>query len=362
MKISPVTGPGAIPQNGTPEHVRTAKAVAAFNKGQSSYDKPQAQHSQPPTQVVQDQSNVGVEELGAVSSPEKHISEDVQEPSIQEPQVPIPDVDTTQKAETPTEDPSLSRQFAQLSRQERALRAKAQQQEQAYKTKEAAILAREEAIKAKELEYQQGYISKSQLKDNLLQTAYEAGLTYDQVAQQMLESPSQQTDPRMLAMISKLENEIKSLKSANEETNNNYKSQQQQAYDSAIKQIRVDVDNLVKSDPNYEIINATKSSKDVVDLIVRTYNEDGILMSVEDAANEVERHIEEEALKLARLSKVTKKLQSVAPSVSSKPQQTQTQPKAQTPPPMKTLTNAAASTRQLSARERALLAFKGELK
>lgn len=359
MKLIPVTGPGAIPPNGTPEHVRSAKAIAAFNKGISSYD------NQPQSQVVQNQNQISPEEMGAIKAKSNQVLADaidqkhIGESDVTEPQVPV----SVEPPKAEVEDPTLSRQFAQLARQERSLRAKAQQQEQAIKAREAAIATREAEIKAKELEYQQGYISKSRLKQETLQALADADVSYDEITQQMLETPTK-TDPRVLNTISKLEAKIQELEGKAKSTEDNYKSSQQQAYDSAIKQIRVDVDNLVKSDENYETIRATKSSKDVVDLIVRTYNEDGILLSVEEAANEVENHILEEAVKLSKLNKVTKRMQSVAPAQSNKPGTKTVQFEAQTPPkqPMKTLTNAAGSTRQLSARERALLAFKGELK
>lgn len=355
MKIQSIASPHAIPVNGTPEHVRTAKAVAAFNKGASSYDsgsQPQA-HQQPAQQVVRNQSQVSQEELGAII-PQPNIQEQP-ESLIHEAQVPTPDVDTTQKPE----DPSLSRQFAQLARQERNLRAKAQQQEQQIKAREQAIQAREDAMNAKDQEYKQGYISKADLKANTLQRLAEAEISYDDLTQQMMNT-STTTDPRLLATITKLQEEIQGLKSANEEVQTSYKSAQQQQYDAAIKQITKDAQSLVKNDPNYEIIRATNSVKDVVDLIKRTFDETGEVLSVEEAANEVEQYIEEEALKLSRLSKVTKRLQSVAP-VKPPTQQTPAQSKApQTTQPMRTLTNQTASSRPLTARERALLAFKGE--
>jgi hypothetical protein len=73
----------------------------------------------------------------------------------------------------------------------------------------------------------------------------------------------------------------------------------------------------------------------------------------------VEDYLVDEAVKLANIGKIKKRL-STAPAVPAKTEkQTPTNKQPQT---MKTLTNATASTRQLSARERALLAFKGELK
>lgn len=358
MKVSPVAGPGQVQQTGTPEHVRTAKAVAAFQKGASSYD-------QPPVQVVQNQSQVSVEELGAIKAQSNQAIMDglsqndnqVVEDTLTPPSIPEPNIQEPKAEDTP-----LSRQFAQLARQERALRQKQQQQDLAIKAREQALADREAALIAKDQEYKSGYMPKESLKNNPLQALLDAGVTYDDLTQQILNN-SNPIDPRVQTTISKLEAKIQQLETAAEETKTTYKSAQEQQYEAAVKQIRTDAQNLVKNDPNYETIRETNSVKDVVDLIVRTYNEDGVLMTVEEAADAVEEHIIEEAVKLSRLGKVTKKLQSVAPKASPTPQQTAVPQSKQSPQPtMKTLTNAGASSRPLSARERALLAFKGELK
>jgi hypothetical protein len=80
-------------------------------------------------------------------------------------------------------------------------------------------------------------------------------------------------------------------------------------------------------------------------------------MSVEEAAQQVEDYLADEAFKLSRLGKIQKRVQQAAqPKVLQKTQaaqQTQTQ--------MKTLTNATSSTRKMSSRERAILAMEGKL-
>lgn len=363
MNIKPLGGP-APSQNQSPSDYQKAqstraRAIAALTQ--------QAPSQQPEQQVVENQSKVTPEELSAVKA---QITQQVTEPEATQNDtivddttsgVPEQTVDTAAE-KTAVEDPALSRQFAQLARQERALRAKAQQADTAIKAREAALAAREAEIATKEQEYKQGYISKQQLKQNPLQTLLESEVTYDDITQQLLSSANP-VDPRIQTTISKLEAKIQQLEKAAEETQKTVKSGQQQAYDNAVKQIKSDVERLVSKDPNFETIKATGSSKDVVDLIVRTFNEDGILMSVEEAATEVENHILEEAVKLSRLGKVMKKIQAVAPQSTPAPKQTQeAQPKPSQPQTMKTLTNASASSRPLSARERALLAFKGELK
>ncbi|MDE2106538.1 MAG: hypothetical protein KGL39_55500, partial [Patescibacteria group bacterium] len=106
-------------------------------------------------------------------------------------------------------------------------------------------------------------------------------------------------------------------------------------------------------------IRATNSVKDVVDLIEQTFKEEGRVMDVEEAANEVENYLLEEIEKLTRIEKLKKRMEAKPAATPKSDEQT---PQKKQPQTMKTLTNAASSSRQLSAKERAILAFKGELK
>lgn len=358
MQIVPKAGPNveAPRPEGPSDHQkaqqRRANAIAALQ------GKPTG--TQSAQQIVQNANQVSPEEMTAVkpsSVPEQiqEVTEESRQSTISEESVQTSPTEVSPKKE---ESP-LSRQFAQLAKQEKLLRAKALQQDQAIKAKEAEIAAREAALAAKEQEYQTNYIPKDRLKTNTLQALADAEISYDELTRQLMESATPM-DPRVASTIAKLEAKIQSLETASEESQKSFKSTQQQAYDAAVKQIKAEVSQLVQNDPNYETIKATGSSKDVVDLIVRTFNEDGVLLSVEEAANEVENYILEEAIKLSKLSKVAKKVQA---SASPKPQAIPpTQPTQSQTPGIKTLTNKVASTRQLTARERAILAFKGEMK
>ena len=258
----------------------------------------------------------------------------------------------------PVETPASS-QMAILARKERALRAKAQQQDQAYKQREEALRAREAAVNAKDQEYQSGYISKQRIKQDLLGVMAEEGLSYDELTQQLINQ--QPENPRVKAELNRLHEQNKRLEDKLSKWEASAQENQTNAYKSAINQIRSDVAALVKQDPEtYEAIHKTGSHSDVVELIEQTFKEEGRVMSVEDAAKEVEDYLSDEAYKLSELKKVQKRRQAV--STTKPPTQTQTPVQPKQPQPMKTLTNATASSRQLSSKERAILAFKGELK
>lgn len=254
------------------------------------------------------------------------------------------------------EDP-LSTQYANLARKEKALRAKALAQENALKQREEAIKAREEQIKTKEASYGDGYIQKDRLTQDTLSVLAENGISYDQLTEMALNQSQQ--DPMTKHLIGKLEAELKTIRENQERAQKASEDQQKNSYQQAVNQIRTEAKALITSDANFETIKETGSVDDVVDLIEKTFQEDGILLSVEDAAREVEEYLVEEALKITRLKKIQQRLNSTAKTeTESSPKQVET--KAPEAPQMKTLTNSMATSRQLSRRERALAAFKGE--
>lgn len=335
MKTIPVASPHAVaPTQQNPQKAADARARAV------------AKMSAGPISV--DQNNISPEEVSAVRPHKIEAQPDQIDTNSSVEDTPAP------KAPEKTEETQLSTQMQMIVRRERALRAKAQKQQQDFQARQDQLKAKELELKAQEQQYKDGYVSKQTLKNQTLQALMDAGVTYEELTNQILNQPA--LDPRTESTINRLEAKIKSLEEANEQGKKAQVDQQTAQYQAAVKQIRQDVIGLVNSDPTFETIKATRSVSDVVELITKTYDEDGIVMSVEEAAQQVEDYLVEEATRLAKLSKIQKRL---TPAAKPASQQTQGQKQSQ---PMKTLTNATSSTRQLSARERALLAFKGELK
>jgi len=350
MQVTRVASPTDIPTyqpNQAAVNAAKAKAVAMLT--QSSEQSPAP--SNHPAQL--NQNSISAEELGAVKQ------QSLGQPDVSEEVVSSEETEVTPKATPKVEqDPALSRQFAQLARQEKALRAKVQQQEQAIRAREEALKAREEAISAKDQQYSQGYIQRDTLKQDPLSVLAEAGISYDELTQQILNQ--QPIDPRVNSTINQLKQQIQELKAANEESRKSSADQQTQAYQAAVKQIELDVRSLVANDPNFETIKSTRSTKDVVELITKTYDKDGYVMSVEEAAQQVEDYLVEEAMKLTRIGKIKQRL--AAGAQAAPKSQTQRTQETQTQPGMKTLTNNTSTSRKLSAKERAILAFRNELK
>ena len=331
MKVAPLSAPAAQSEGSNSGQDARARAIAKFA-----------------TPVPQNQNAVSVEEtVQTRQNDTSELDESVASPGTE---------DTPQPA--PVKEPSVSSQFAALARREKALRAQAQQQDQSLKAREAAFVTKEAELQAKLAQYEQAYVSKDRLKSDLLGTLTEQGLSYDDITQQFLNNQNP-LDPRVQSHIQKLESKLAALEAKATQGEEQAKSSQAEQYQSAIKQITQDTKSLVATDPEFEMVRATGSVKDVVELIERTFNEQGTLLTVEDAARQVEEYLTEEAYKLSKTGKIQKRLQPVAPAAAPSAKQTQPTPGQQTQP-VKTLTNSISSSRQLTAKERAILAFKGE--
>lgn len=346
MNIRPVASPAAIkPTAPNPNAVADAKAraVAAFGGQQAPQNN---------AHPVQNPSNITPEELTAVK-PSGQNREDVSQAPVvtEETQIPKPEI-TEQSA---------SSTMAALARREKAIRAKAQQQNEQLKQRETQLAAREAALAERENKRQDvdlsQYIPKSQLKDSVVETLEAEGLSYDDVTQQFVNR--QPRNPRYEQIIEKQEQRMAKLQEKIDSFEKNQVETQTQSYNAALKQIERDTQTLVSTEPDaYEMIKATNSVKDVVDLIEATFKEEGRVMSVEDAAAEVEEYLVEEAMKLANTKKIKSRYSTSATQESDSKQTPSPNTQKQ---PMKTLTNSVSSTRQLNSRERALLAFEGKL-
>lgn len=247
--------------------------------------------------------------------------------------------------EAPKPEDQISPKFAALARKEKALRDEFQK-----------LKVEQEAFKTKQTEYETGYIPRAKLAERAKQDALgiltELGITPDEFTQQLLNSNPQDHVTR------KLEAQIKALEDRLNQTVSKADEQQSKAYDQALNQIRNEAKVLIDSNPDFETIKDTNSTEAVVELIRDTFDKDGTLLSVEEAAKEVEEYLLEQGIKMAQFRKVKEKLSQPVETPAPK----QIIPEKQ---PMKTLTNAvSASSKPLGRkerRERAIMAFQGKL-
>ena len=157
-----------------------------------------------------------------------------------------------------------------------------------------------------------------------------------------------------LAVLSELGLELQDLKNSQASVSKTLEDSQTQARQQAVRQITADVTQLINSNVEFETVKAMDAIPAVVQLIEDKFDQDGILLSVEDAAKQVEDYLVEETLKALNIPKIKTRLAPPSPEL-------QTQDKAA--PKIQTLSRASAPapTRAMNARERAILAFQGKL-
>lgn len=242
----------------------------------------------------------------------------------------------------------LAAKYAAFARQQKAIR---EQQRQVQESRKLFELEKESFKKLQEEANQ--YKNKFDLlKTNPLDVLEEAGITYDHLTQMMLNGPNVNPEVR------NLQRELQNIKKAQEEQKLNAQKAQSDQYDQAKRQIRSDVDSIVNNDPIYETIKATNSMDAVVDLIEMTFKESGNLMSVEQACNEIEEYLVDEAIRLSNLKKIKDKINPPPAPVEEKQVTVQKQQSNTLSNRIVPSTAKPMTTRE--RRERAIAVFQGK--
>lgn len=242
----------------------------------------------------------------------------------------IPDNNDSAEATVEATQP-LSPQIAALAKQRRALQVK-----------ERELADREKAL-ASQPATQADAVPIARLKEAPLSVLLEAGVTYDQLTQAILEDQGGSG-----AEFQALKAEIEALKKGVDEKFSEKTTQEEQ---QVLAQMRKEATKLVAEGDTFELVRETGSIPQVMTLIERTYRETGEVLDVTEALQLVEDELIAESLKLAALKKVQGRLQPEPPQ-APQPQQRQ----------MRTLTNRDTAVQPMSRKERALLAFTGQLK
>lgn len=212
-----------------------------------------------------------------------------------------PDTQVEPVAPAPTETPKADSQeeiLARLAKKESALAKKWKELE----AKEASQKVDEPALQSKfKATFEETL--KQRIAEDPLGFMQEHGYDTDKLTELILNPPAP-LSPEVKAMRAKLEaleQQLESGTKAQEE-------QRSQAYNKAVEQIRNDVTSLVDTDEKFQTVKELQLHEAVVELIKQTFDSTGKLMSLEDAANEVEEYALNEALRVANLQKVQTKL------------------------------------------------------
>lgn len=349
-KDAPPAPPAEKPTQGYATKLEAVKAkLAATMQPKPQPAAPQAQET-----PVSNPSKVTVEELSAITPPASIVVDKGQADTTETPVA----AEATPAAPKAAEEPNSSA-FAQLARREKAMRVEAQK----LKAEREALQAEREALKpapAAPIDRSR-FIDPADLESDPLAALAKLGISYDSLTQRALNAPTPE-QIEYSRTVTELRNEIKALREEQDGIKNSSKQQQEEGYKQAINQITSDVKSLVYSSETYELVKATNSTKDVVDLIEKTFKEGldddhpkGTLLGIEEAAKIVEDYLEGEALKLARLKKIQTKLKP-AEVTQAAPKAGATTPNDTKQSQVKTLTNGLGTAKQYTTRERAMLA------
>lgn len=244
-------------------------------------------------------------------------------------------------------------ELARRQKMQRAAQIKLQQEQKAIETARAEL-------ERKQREYETNYIPKDRLQNDFLGVLADAGITTEHLQNFFQQQPTATVELKLqqaLKRIDELEQGTKTFAKNQEE-------QAQKNYEAAINQIRNDAKVLVNSDPNLELVKEMRAEEEVVNLIQRVFDEGisdgrggyiytpGTVLSVDEAAAQVEEYLFEEATRVANLAKVKNKLVASETPVPATTKQTQ-QPLNKNQP-IKTITNSmvATPTKPLTASER----------
>lgn len=235
-------------------------------------------------------------------------------------------------SEEKVQEERFAAKFAALSRKEKAMRQReAQLQQQSQQLEE-----RLKALEAQQAEMQTFRSLPDRLKKEPFTVLQEQGLTYEQLAEMVLNDGKPTPDMLLSEYEKKFTAKMQELeqKLAEKEA-----KEQEARYEAAIEQFQGQLIEFVEQSPDYELIRANEASDLVFQVIEEHHNETGEILSNKEACDAVESYLLDEAKKLVDREKVKKLLQPQTPN----------KPAAPTGKSSPTLSNAAAAQAPKSA-------------
>jgi hypothetical protein len=226
--------------------------------------------------------------------------------------------------------------------------------EAALQKQRQELEAREQTWKQKLADYENGYISKDALKQDPLSVLEEAGWTYEQLTDMLVNQPNI-TDPTIRA----LKAEINKLKQTHTEAQTKAEQAAQAQYQQAVKQMTTEVKMLIDGNDAYETVREAGMHEAVVQLVTDTFEKEGYLMDLDEAAKQVEEHLLAEAEKMTSWKKLQERLKAKQTPIEA--------PVSAAPVTGKspTITNAVTAPSKPSSEKdriaRAMAAFQGKL-
>ncbi len=214
----------------------------------------------------------------------------------------------TAPAEAP-DDPQFAAKFAALARDERKTR---EGRESLKRDKAAMVEAQAELQAFKEMQ--------AAAKDNPALMFEQFGVKPEDLIKSALAAGE---EPTAESQIAGLTTKLAAMETANTAAAAEATKATEQA---TVKKYEADIVNYLKSEPEkYEAVNMFDAQQDVADLVVLAWQNDGIQLKVEEAAQKIEDYLVEQAQKATKLSKLKPAEEAASlPSIPVPGQSTQT--------------------------------------
>ncbi len=219
------------------------------------------------------------------------------------------------------EDDFLAPKFAALTRKEKAIRA----QESAIRAREADLNKRMAELEARSnTEKQNVSTFETEFKKNPLKTMQKYGVTFDQLTEMQLNEQNPTTEMMIERLRAELDEKYsKELNGVKESLKEKEERQAAEAYQAAVESYKTEINQFIGQNPDaYELIVANGATDLMFETAEVYYQTTGKVPSLEEVAQAVESHLEEEANKIFKL----KKFQTAKPEASTAVKPAQTAP------------------------------------
>lgn len=241
--------------------------------------------------------------------------------SVQQGTPPVEQVENLQAqpevVEAKTLDDKLSSKFAALSRKEKAIK----QQEAQFRQQQSEmqkLIAETKAENERLKQEFEGY--RTNVKQNPLKQLAEEGLTFEQLTQMQLNDQNPTTEMLMQRMRSELETGYKSeLEALKKQLADEKLKAQTDAETITVTNFKKQIgEHVAANSDKYELINLNDAVDTVYDVVEQYYEAEGKLLTVEEAADYVEKHLEDEANKIFKAKKFAVKKPVIQPPQSER--------------------------------------------
>lgn len=262
-----------------------------------------------------------------------------------------------QQEEKSEEDKKWDSRFTALSKKEKDLRQREQQIEQKILDFEARM-EELQAPKEPEVEEVKKLPLEYRLKRNPLEALESIGMTYEQITEMVLNDGKMTPEMQMRLMKEDIQTDYKTKFEELENKLLEKERQEEEAnYNQTITQFKEDINNVINSSEEYDLIQANEAYDLVYDVIEQYYQENGRILDTNEAADQVEQYLEEEIRSLTEKSKKIKSFRSTPTSeVVEKPRQSPTLSNSQA------VSGVSNESGKLLSREESIAALANQIK